>query len=227
MFNPLRGRTIKEVLKILLIMPLVYMQMRFWTYHAIRHTLRGKQERRMKMFEFVVDDEVVLKLLDIRDANQLFELANSGRTYLREWLPWVDGTKSAEDTKSFVEMTKKQFASNNGFQAGIWSKGNIAGVIGFHGMNWTNRSTSIGYWLGERYQGNGIMTKSCKAFVEYAFRKLDLNRVEIRCAEKNLSSRAIPERLGFVNEGTIREAEWLYDHFVNHVVYGVLAQEWL
>ena len=179
------------------------------------------------MFEFVVDDAVVLKLLEYRDAERLFELTDSSRLYLREWLPWVDGTKNAEDTKSFIEMTKKQFASNNGFQAGIWYKGNLAGVIGFHGMNGANRSTSIGYWLGERFQGSGVMTKSCKALIEYAFRELKLNRVEIRCAEKNLRSRAIPERLGFVNEGMIREAEWLYDHFVDHVVYGVLAREWL
>jgi len=179
------------------------------------------------MFEFVVDDAVVLRLLEPRDAEQLFELTDSSRSYLREWLPWVDGTKNAEDTKSFIEMTKKQFASNNGFQAGIWYKGNLAGVIGFHGMNGANRSTSIGYWLGERYQGSGVMTKSCKALIEYAFRELKLNRVEIRCAEKNLRSRAIPERLGFINEGMIRETEWLYDHFVDHVVYGVLAREWL
>ncbi|HVJ50737.1 hypothetical protein [Desulfitobacterium sp.] len=37
----------------------------------------------------------------------------------------------------------------------------------------------------------------------------------------------IPERLGFVKEAMIREAEWLYDHFVDHAVYGVLAREWL
>lgn len=177
------------------------------------------------MFEFRVDD-VTLKLLDNIHADKLFELVDSCRPYLKEWLPWVDGTKSAEDMKSFIEMTKKQFASNNGFQAGIWYKESIAGVIGFHGMNWSNRSTSIGYWLSQNYQGKGIITKSCKAFVDYAFGGLNLNRVEIRCAEKNLRSRAIPERLGFVKEGMIREAEWLYDHFVDHVVYGALAREW-
>ena len=30
-----------------------------------------------------------------------------------------------------------------------------------HGMNWANRSTSVGYWIGEKYQGKGIITKSC------------------------------------------------------------------
>ena len=123
-------------------------------------------------------------------------------------------------------MGKKQFASNNGFQAGIWYKQNLAGMIGCHGMNFANKSTSIGYWLGEGYQGKGIMTKTTKALVEYLLTELNLNRIEIRCAENNYKSRAIPERLGFTNEGTLRETEWLYDHYVDHVVYGMLARQW-
>ena len=178
------------------------------------------------MFEFVVENDLKLKSLDTIHADQLFELINSGRPYLKQWLPWLDGTKNVEDTESFIETTKKQFASNNGLQAGIWHKGNIVGIIGFHGINWANKTTSIGYWLGERYQGSGVMTKSCKALIDYAFNELYLNRVEIRCAEKNFKSRALPERLGFVKEGLIREAEWLYDHYVDHVVYGTLAREW-
>jgi len=179
------------------------------------------------MLEFVVDDEVVLKLMDTNHADQLFELTETCRPYLKQWLPWVDGSKSVEDVKAFIEMTENQFVSNNGFQAGIWYKGSIAGVIGFHDMNWSNKSTSLGYWLGDRYQGNGVMTKACRAFVDYAFGELKLNRVEVRCAEGNSKSRAIPERLGFVKEGNIRDAERLYDHYVDHVVYGILAREWL
>jgi ribosomal-protein-serine acetyltransferase len=179
------------------------------------------------LFEFVVDNEVALKLLDITHADQLFELTDSCRPYLKQWLPWVDATKSVEDTKSFIEMTKKQFAENNGFQAGIWYKGSIAGVIAFHRIDWANKSTSIGYWLGEKYQGNGLMTKSTRSLVNYAIREIKLNRVEIRCAEKNFRSQAIPERLGFIKEGISRESEWLNDHFVDHIVYGILAREWL
>lgn len=178
------------------------------------------------MFKYKVDEDIELKLLEIRDTKELFELTNSCRDYLRQWLPWLDGSKTEEDTRTFIEATQKQFASNNGFQAGIWYKGEIAGVIGYHGINWANKSTSIGYWLGEKYIGKGIMTKSCKALVNYALIDLKLHRVEIRCAEENYKSRAIPERLGFAKEGIIREAEWLYDHYVSHVAYGILAKEW-
>jgi ribosomal-protein-serine acetyltransferase len=51
-------------------------------------------------------------------------------------------------------------------------------------------------------------------------------RLEIRCATHNHTTRAIPERLGFRQEGIARRAEWLYDHFVDLVVYSMLAVEW-
>ena len=70
------------------------------------------------------------------------------------------------------------------------------------------------------------MTKACREFVDYAFNTLELNRVEIRCAEDNLKSRAIPERLGFTKEGIIRDGELLNHGYVDSVVYGILKREW-
>jgi ribosomal-protein-serine acetyltransferase len=62
--------------------------------------------------------------------------------------------------------------------------------------------------------------------VEHAFGELDLNRVVISCATENKKSCAIPERLGFRQEGIQRQAEWLYDRFVDHAVYATLASAW-
>lgn len=179
------------------------------------------------MFRYVIDSDIELRLLENRDSWELFALVDSCRDYLREWLPWIDSSNSFEATKTFIKIAMKQFVSRDGFQAGIWYNGEIAGVIGYHRMDWAHKSTSIGYWLGEKYMGKGIMTKACKAMVNYAMADLNLNRVEIRCAEHNYKSRAIPERLGFAKEGIIRDGEWLYDHYVDHVVYGILAKEWM
>ena len=70
------------------------------------------------------------------------------------------------------------------------------------------------------------MTKACKVFVDYAFDVLELNRVEIRCAVDNFKSQSIPERLGFIKEGTLRDTEFLYDHYVDCVVYSILKRDW-
>ncbi len=174
----------------------------------------------------MIDDKTTLKILDLQDTNELFILTDQSKELLREWLPFIERNKTLADTEAFIKSTMNQFSVNNGFQAGIWHDGKIVGVIGFHKIDWINKSTSIGYWLGKGYEGSGLMTKSVRALVNYAFCELKLNRVEIRVAEKNRKSRAIPERLCFVKEGCIRQDEWLYDHYVDHIVYGMLAEDW-
>ena len=178
------------------------------------------------MFYQSVDRDLCLRLLEPRDADALFRLLDESRAYLREWLPFLDANQSSADTRAFIQSGLQQYASQNGAQIGLWYRGEIAGVLGLHYIDWANRSTSLGYWLGERYQGKGIMTRSCKAVIDILFHEYGLNRVEIRAATGNRKSRAVAERLGFKYEGCKRQAEWLYDHYVDHAVYSLLAEEW-
>ena len=173
-----------------------------------------------------IDDDTELRLPEEGDARELFALISANRAYLREWLPWVDSERSVEDTRAFISGALQQFANNEGFQMGIWYKGQLAGVIGYHEIDWGDRKVEIGYWLAESFQGKGLMTKACRALVGYAFDEWKLHRVEIHCATGNKRSCAIPERLGFQWEGVMRDAEWLYDHFVDLVVYSMLEDEW-
>lgn len=178
------------------------------------------------MFTYRMDQNAELRLLDLADAKDIFELVQSNRGHLRHWLSWVDGTKSVADSRVFIESTKKQLAEGNGFQAGIWYKAELAGIVGFHGVNHANRKAEIGYWLGESFQGKGLMTKACRALIEHAFTHWDLNKVIIRCGDHNRRSCAIPERLGFKKEGLLRDEEFVNDRFVSHHFYGMLKTEW-
>lgn len=178
------------------------------------------------MIKIIIDNNKILKLLETADAEQLFPLIDTCRNYLQQWMPWLNGIKNVDDTRLFIRTTQMQFAARNGLQNGIWFNGRIVGVIGFQFIDWISRYAYIGYWLGEKYQGLGLMTKACQSMVSYAFDQFHINRVEIRCAVENLKSRAIPERLRFIQEGIIRDGEWLNDHYVDHVVYGMLAREW-
>lgn len=178
------------------------------------------------MFKNIVDNNIELRLVDIHHAEEMFKSIDSNREHLGKYLPWVYSTKTVDDTISFIRDSKKRYAANNGFDASIWYKGKFAGVIGFHGINPSIKEISIGYWLDERYVGKGIMTRACIEFINYAFNIYNLNRVEIRCAEDNYKSRAIPERLGFTKEGIIRDGELLKAGYTNCVIYGLLRKEW-
>ena len=174
----------------------------------------------------LVDNNIILKILDPEDADVLFSLIDSNRMYLRQWLPWIDTNPSIENTRIFILSSLEQHKMNLGFQCGIWFHGLLAGVIGFHGLDWMNRNVEIGYWLGEKFQGHGIITKACHVLVDYAFNNYKLNRVQIRCATWNTKSTAIIERLGFIKEGVARQAEFLYDHYVDLFVYAMTSDIW-
>lgn len=133
------------------------------------------------MFMLKVTDQISLKLLGQRDANELYDLVDDSRGNLRQWLPWVDSMIEPEQYGPIISAWLEQFAAEDGFQAGILFNGNLAGMAGFHSVNQANKQTSIGYWLAEPYQGNGIMTEVVRSLLDYAFDEYVLHRVEIRC----------------------------------------------
>jgi ribosomal-protein-serine acetyltransferase len=178
------------------------------------------------MFHYLrISDRHELRLFQTADAPELFAMTNTNRVYLREWLPWVDNARNVADSKSYIDATLQQFAENLGFVAAICYDGAIVGTIGFNEINWHNRVGYIGYWLAASHSNQGLATASCRSIIECGFKILDLNRQVIACAVENTRSQAIPKRLGFTLEGTARQAEWLYDHFVDHQIYALLRQD--
>jgi ribosomal-protein-serine acetyltransferase len=178
------------------------------------------------MFTLKVDNEIELQLFQQQHALRLFQLVEENRDHLREWLPWVDSMTSPFHIESTIPYWLTQFAENTGLNTGILYKGELVGSIALQQMDWHNGVTSIGYYLSKKAEGNGIITRCVKALLNYSFYQLGLNRVEIKCGEKNTKSRAIPEKLGFVKEGKIRDGEQLYGRFHDIILYSKLAREW-
>ena len=168
-----------------------------------------------------------LRLLEESDADELFALIDANREHLGPWMPWVQSDREPADVLPFIRATRKQIADNDGLQTAIVDPGGrIVGVIGFHHVDWLNRNTSIGYWLAAGEQGRGTMTEAVRALVDHAFATWKLNRVTIQAAVENARSRAIPERLGFREEGVMREVERIGDRMLDEVVYAMLAADW-
>jgi ribosomal-protein-serine acetyltransferase len=163
-----------------------------------------------------------LRLLESDDAAELQALIAANREYLAAWLPWAAAQTDA-DTLAFIARTRQQLQDNDGFQAALLVDGAVAGVAGYHGVDWRNRRTSIGYWLAAERQGRGTMTAAVAALARHALEGWGLGRVEIRAAVENARSRAIPERLGFAEEATLHRAERVGDRFLDIVVYSLLA----
>lgn len=178
------------------------------------------------MFRAEVRPGIELRLLEERHAPMVYARIDRDRDFLRQWLPFIDATIAEDDTLSFIRASLEQFSSNEGFAAGIWSGAEFIGVIGTRKIDWLNRKVEVGYWMGQEFQGQGIMTDTCRVVVNYLLMELDLNRVEIQCATRNTRSAAIPRRLNFKLEGTRREAEMVNGNFLDLLVFGMLRRDW-
>ncbi len=158
-------------------------------------------------------------------AEDLFKTIEENRQYLRQWLPWVDQTKTIQDSKVYLRYCKQGYASQTQAVLLLLYNTSVIGTIGFNNLDHGNHVGEIGYWLAQKYQGNGLMSHAVKTLTTIGFERLGLNRLVIKAATENKASRAIATRLGFSHEGTARQAAKLYGQFVDLEIYSLLYDD--
>lgn len=167
----------------------------------------------------------VLRPFKASDAGELTEAIAANREHLARWLPWAE-THGFEDSVDYLERKRAQIEANDGFEGAIVLDGRIVGGAGFHGVDWINRSSSIGYWLATEAVGRGLMSGAVRTLLDHAFGVWELHRVIIEVVFDNARSRAIPERLGFREEALLREAKLIRGRYEDAVLYAMLALDW-
>lgn len=178
------------------------------------------------MFTYKIDDELELRLITQADAQEIHAFIEANRSYLREWLGWLDYSTELLDIQKNIHRNLMGFVTDVMLDTAIIYQGKIVGKVGFNDIDKSLKKASIGYMLDENMNGKGIMTRAVRAITAIGFERYQLNKIEIHAAVGNVKSRAIPEKLGYTEEGTIRNAEWLYDKYVDDVIYGMLREEW-
>ena len=172
------------------------------------------------------DDHIELAILEERDAEELYALADANRERLRQWLPWVDGTRSPDDVRRFIRQGAADYHARKAIHLGIRVDGALAGAVGCSRIVEADRRAEIGYWIAAGYEGRAVVTRSCRALITWLFREFGLHRIEIHCAPENRRSAAIPARLGFTREALLREAHRVGERFDNVEIWGLLKREW-
>ncbi len=156
-----------------------------------------------------VNEDIILRQVQISDAQAIFTAINTERDYLGKWLPFVEYTQRLADSEMFINAILKELDHSENYVFVILYKNNFAGLIGFKGTDSTNKRTEIGYWLKEQFQKKGIITQSLIKLLEFTFGEMEMHRVQIRCSVGNIPSKNIPKRLNFTFEGIERDGELL------------------
>jgi ribosomal-protein-serine acetyltransferase len=181
------------------------------------------------MFSFPLADDAILipRTAAITDAYHELLAANQER--LARWEPWAAKPPVLEETRSFLEASERSWLDGSELPVAIAVKRNgrwhLAGALSLHVSRYS-RSGEIGYWIGGDYEGRGLVTGAVAALLDQAFGPLGLERVSLHTDPANERSRGVARRLGFVQEGLLRQGTAFAGERRDEVVYGLLAEEW-
>ena len=189
----------------------------------IRRTIQPDDQL---MFSYELDEHLRLEPPKLEHAEAAARVVQENLAHLKPWMPWAVDDYGLEHALQWIELSEKAATEDGTFGCVIMLDDNFIGSLGIHRLDVQNKHTALGYWIDHRYQGKGIVTRCVSVLIDYLFDKMELNRVQINCNVENVRSRAIPERLGFTQEGILRQVELVNDRFGDWAVYGLLSCEW-
>jgi len=150
---------------------------------------------------------------------------------LKPWMVWAkEDPPSLAASEARVRTAYSNFITRKDLTLHLYLKGTdtLVGSSGLHRFEWSVPRFEIGYWVRTRFAGRGYITEAVAGITDFAFGVLDAERVEIHCAHNNQRSAAIPRRLGYRHEGTLRayRRHHLTNELVDQMVFAVLKEEW-
>lgn len=174
------------------------------------------------MQEWIVRENIKLRLVEPADAASLYEQIEKTRPQLAKYMPWGDTTRSVADERKFLEYCQTQIAAQKLWNASILIDGQAVGMIDLHEIDQANSHADVGYWLGGQYQGNGVMTDCLKKLLEIGFDELKLHKIKLLAEVVNEASNAVAKKVGFQLEGTLKDEIFSNDEFHDANLYGMV-----
>jgi RimJ/RimL family protein N-acetyltransferase len=162
------------------------------------------------------------------DAPLLAESIAESVEHLRPWMPWAHSEpEPLEEKIARLKSFRGMFDLGQNFVYGIFDPEDtkLIGGTGLHPRHGPEE-LEIGYWIHKDYINQGLVTESTAALIKVAFELIHVHRIEIHCDPRNVASAAIPRKLGFTHEGTLRAKTRFLDRWSDSMVWGLLETEY-
>jgi len=173
------------------------------------------------MFTITIDDEVKLALIQESFAPHYVELLSTQKEYLSQWLAWPAFCQAEQDFRLFAQRMLHEYADGKSMTCAIVYHDKIVGNCSFNTINHDTKCAEVGYWLSNKHQGKGIVTRVVTKLIDIAFNDLMLEKVQLSAAKDNLASRAVAERCGMILEGIVTNREKIGERILDHAIYGI------
>ena len=174
-------------------------------------------------------ERVFLRPPKRRDALKWQKLRMSSKSFLVPWEPSWDASSCTRRAYLRYFKNSNYLANMDRAYSFLIFKTDDNTLLG--GINIGNvrrgvsQSASLGYWIGEKYSRNGYMKEALKLLIPSLFVDLRLNRIEAATLEENIASKNLLKKIGFKKEGVLRKYLKINGSWRDHILYGLLEND--
>lgn len=173
-------------------------------------------------------ERLIVRCYQPSDAQLLADSVLENVEHLKPWMPWAHNEPEPfEEKAKRMQRLRGMFDLQQDYTYGIFNREEtkLLGGTGLHTRLGENE-LEIGYWMHKDHLNKGLVTESTSALIKVAFEVIHVHRIEIHCDPTNLASAAIPKKLGFTHEGTLRQKTLFLDHWSDSMIWGLLKDEY-
>lgn len=166
----------------------------------------------------IITPRLILRLIESSDSDKLQSCIVRSPT-LHRWVDWCHADFTNDDAERFILATRLNWVKSEAYGFGVFCRKSDAliGMVAINELYHTFNMASIGYWIADDYQGQGLGTAAVNALIEFCFSQLKVTRIEVVCAPENLASQKLIEKCGGLFETRAR----------NRFIFDGLAQDGL
>ena len=176
----------------------------------------------------LIGKKVSLRYPETKDWKEWVELRQKSRKFLQPWEPrWPKNYLTKDFFEQLVNHTHISIKNKTSYTFFIFHKKSKTFMGGINLTNIKNelyKSITIGYWMGINFTGKGYMQDSIKNICEFCFNNLSLNRIEAACLPKNIASKKVLIKSGFVIEGYAKKYLEINGKFEDHILFAKLKK---
>lgn len=179
--------------------------------------------------EQLVGPNVYLRPPRDSDWKEWAELREVSRDFLVPWEPtWPKDALTRSAYRRRLRHYGEQWRNGSGYSFFVVRRSDavlLGGLTLSNVRRGITQSGSLGYWIGEPYAGQGVMTEAVRSALGFCFDNLTLHRVEAACLPANIASRRLLDKCGFREEGYATKYLKIDGEWADHVLYAMLREE--
>ncbi|MGN6280830.1 GNAT family N-acetyltransferase [Frateuria sp.] len=175
----------------------------------------------------LAEGPLLLRPWQPEDAPALHTAVQESLETVGRWLPWCHAGYDLDEARAWIRHCREGWAGDEHFAFWVFERdsGALLGSVGLSQRNLVHRSASLGYWVRQSRQGQGVARQAARVAAHFGFDRLRLVRIEIVALPDNHASRRTAEQAGARFEVIARHRLWVRDRAMDAAVYSLVPAD--